>query len=277
MWRNASIPCVFCGVSTHRTNRRALHASGFIEYADAAGADRALAIAPKLDIAGVRVLNVASQPRLVDQYRVVNPSAFTDDMQSNAGTGRSSGVRNDLGGMNRAPLGGVDSARPDQTLAPSSSVPETGVLLQALKFSDTPVSRPSASPAGAEIRNVSSNVTLPPRSFPAALPSLAASSASAVNPFPCIESHILMRLCGENITLDLRSLAGDPGSVIELLKVTASERGNWLIVGAYYRRIGNPGGAKAVVTAMLEGVDAFMLARSGFWLTGCVLLSFETV
>lgn len=86
-----------------------------------------------------------------------------------------------------------------------------------------------------------------------------------------------MRLCGENITLDLRSLAGDPGSVIELLKVTASERGNWLIVGAYYRRIGNPGGAKAVVTAMLEGVDAFMLARSGFWLTGCVLLSFETV
>ncbi|KAJ7091262.1 hypothetical protein C8R44DRAFT_417243 [Mycena epipterygia] len=235
---------------------RALHASGFIEYADAAGADRALALAPKLDIAGVRVLNVASQPRLVDQYRVVNPSAFSDDMQSNAGTGRSSGVRNDLGGMDRALL-----ARPDPPLVPPS-VPETGVLLQALKSSDTPVSRPSIPPASAEIRNISSNVILPPRSLPAALPSLAGSSPSAVNPFPCIESHILMRLCGENITLDLRSLAGDPASVIELLKVTASERGNWLIVGAYYRRIGNPEGAKAVVTAMLEALKQFNIPES---------------
>jgi hypothetical protein len=62
-----------------------------------------------------------------------------------------------------------------------------------------------------------------------------------------------MRLCGENITLDLPSLAGNPATVIELLKVTLSERGNWLIVAAYYRRTGNPAAAVLVVTAMLEG------------------------
>ncbi|KAJ7703071.1 hypothetical protein B0H17DRAFT_1041496 [Mycena rosella] len=203
---------------------RALHASGFIEFEDAASAERSL----KLDIAGVRVLAVASQPRLVDQYRVVNPPAFAEDahdMQSNAaaGTGRAS---------------------------------ETGLFLQPLKSSGTPISHPSGSQPTK--RNIPSNCPPPafmPTSFPAPPP-------PAANPFPCIENRILMRLCGENITLDLRSLACEPTTVIELLKATASERGNWLIVGAFYRRTGNPGGAKAVITAMLEALKQFNIPET---------------
>jgi hypothetical protein len=84
-----------------------------------------------------------------------------------------------------------------------------------------------------------------------------------------------MRLCGENITLDLRSLAGNPVTVIELLKVTSSERGNWLIVGAYYRRTGNPAGAREVVTAMLEGGPIH--SHPSCPLTGFSSLSPETV
>ena len=73
-----------------------------------------------------------------------------------------------------------------------------------------------------------------------------------------------MRLCGENITLDLRSLAGDPATVIQLLKLTSSERGNWLIVAAHFRRTGNAQGAKDVVNAMLEGAKVSF--SSSCWL-----------
>ncbi|KAJ6587046.1 hypothetical protein DFH09DRAFT_243836 [Mycena vulgaris] len=266
---------------------RALHASGFIEFADVASAERAIAL--KLDIAGVRVLDVSSQPRLVDQYRVVNPSAFAEahDLQSNAaaGTSRSSGHRKDLGGRKRPPLGTQNVRRPDHLLPSldSLSVPETGLFLQTLKSSNAPISHASGPQTNTQ-RNISSNVKLPlsssapsldfPHSFPTSLLPSAIPSSSTLNPFPCIENRILMRLCGENITLDLRSLAGDPATVIELLKVTASERGNWLIVGAYYRRTGNPGGAKAVVTAMLEALKQFNIPESALkpaflLLSGC--------
>ncbi|KAJ7924938.1 hypothetical protein B0H13DRAFT_1976807 [Mycena leptocephala] len=196
-------------------------------WPDAASAERAVSL--KLDIAGVRVLQVVSQPRLVDQYRVVNPSAFAegDDLQSNAGTGRSSGlVRNELGG-NRVER--PNNGRPDN-LETSSSGPQTSLLLQTLKSSDTPISHPSGP------------------------------QADTVETRP--KNRILMRLCGENITLDLRSLAGNPVTVIELLKVTSSERGNWLIVGAYYRRTGNPAGAREVVTAMLEALKQFNIPET---------------
>ncbi|KAJ7446187.1 hypothetical protein B0H11DRAFT_388620 [Mycena galericulata] len=246
---------------------RALHASGFIEFVDVASAERALSL--KLDIPGVRVLDVATQPRLVDQYRVINPSAFAEglDLQSNAGTGQSTGVRNDLGGRNRVPLGNPNLRRLVLPSSGSSTLPETGLFLQALKSSDSPVSRSSDPQADIENRPISLNMPLPPakpslplpHSFPAAVP---LPSTSSANPFTCMENRILMRLCGENISLDLSSLAADPATVIELLKVTASERGNWLIVGAYYRRTGNPESAKAVVSAMLEALKQFNIPET---------------
>ncbi|KAJ7783306.1 hypothetical protein B0H16DRAFT_1710098 [Mycena metata] len=230
---------------------RAIHASGFIEFADVASARAALSM--KLD-AGVRVLDVSPSENLVNQYRVINPSAFGegDAMQSSAGGGR---VQNDLGATNRA-----GRPRPNDVLSlpGTSSVPQIGVL-QCLKSTNAPISHSSAPPPDpADTRRNAALLPAIPslilsHSFPAPLPT----PSPAANPFPCMENHILMRLCGENITLDLRCLAADPATVIELLKVTASERGNWLIVGAYYRRTGNPVGAIAVVTAMLEALKQF--------------------
>ena len=62
-----------------------------------------------------------------------------------------------------------------------------------------------------------------------------------------------MSLFGEPITYDLEQLESDPTVIIKLLKVTASERGNWMTVGGQYRRNGNPAAALAVVTEMVEG------------------------
>ncbi|KAJ7076370.1 hypothetical protein B0H15DRAFT_599571 [Mycena belliarum] len=252
---------------------RALHASGFIEFADAASAERAVVL--KLDLAGVRVYDVASQPRLVDQYRVINPSAFAEvrGIQYNAAVGpsRPSGNYSDSEGRQRTPLG------TSHNLPHSSSVPETDLFFRALKFSNTPISR-SSGPQAPHQGNISRNVTLPPfaPSFPAAPPVLPIPTLPASEALPPLDARISLRLCGENITLDLHSLAGDPVAVIELLKATSSERGNWLIVGAYYRRIGNPRGAKAVVTSLLEALKQFNLPEADLkpaflLLSGCDL------
>ncbi|KAJ7647207.1 hypothetical protein FB45DRAFT_892750 [Roridomyces roridus] len=209
---------------------RAIHASGFIEFVDVAGAEHALSL--KLDIPGVRVRDVATQPRLVEQYRIINPSAFETaegDFQSNAAA------------RGQTPL-------PRVPRVPSSS-PETGPLLKALEHSNTLVSRPSVD---ADPTPVAS-----PSPVPHSLP-----AAPSTNPFICTDTRILMRLCGEQISLNLSTLAGDPGAVIQLLKLTASERGNWLIVGAYYRRTRNPQAGKAVVSAMLEAMKQFNIPDS---------------
>ncbi|KAK0461209.1 uncharacterized protein EV420DRAFT_1530897 [Desarmillaria tabescens] len=63
---------------------------------------------------------------------------------------------------------------------------------------------------------------------------------------------ITMSLCGQVFTYNLQCLESDPREIIELLKVTASDKGNWVLVGAYYRRMGNPVAAITVMTTMLE-------------------------
>lgn len=62
-----------------------------------------------------------------------------------------------------------------------------------------------------------------------------------------------LNLYGASFSYDLNTLETDPKGIIELLKLTASDRGSWMIVGAHYRRIGNPRAAISVVTSMLEG------------------------
>ena len=71
---------------------------------------------------------------------------------------------------------------------------------------------------------------------------------------PTFTDTILMSLSGVSFSYNLGSIKPDPHEVIELLKVTSSERGNWVHVAAHYRRSGNPRAAIAVVTAMLEGM-----------------------
>lgn len=68
-----------------------------------------------------------------------------------------------------------------------------------------------------------------------------------------LDTLLKLSFCGESIIFDLKSLDQDPRPVTELLKVTTSERGSWMIVGAHYRRLGNPSAAIAVIEAMLSG------------------------
>ena len=99
--------------------------------------------------------------------------------------------------------------------------------------------------------NVSKKVQTPPKK------SLSISAADAARPavlFPgSRESVIYLALFGEVISCDLKTLGSDPAAIIELLKVTRSETGSYVIVAAHYRRSGLPHSAKLVIEAMLQG------------------------
>ncbi|KAG6858288.1 hypothetical protein C0993_006073, partial [Termitomyces sp. T159_Od127] len=82
------------------------------------------------------------------------------------------------------------------------------------------------------------------------------SRPSASNPVSANLSSSNHVICfsffGEDFTYDLNTLDKDPRSVIELLKATESERGNWMMVGAHYRRAGNPSAAISVMEALIS-------------------------
>ncbi|KAJ3830171.1 hypothetical protein F5880DRAFT_1299787 [Lentinula raphanica] len=93
---------------------------------------------------------------------------------------------------------------------------------------------------------------------------------------PCIPltTHIRLCLCGELFSYDLNNLLSDPREIIELLKCTGSERGNWMMVGAFYRRRGNVHAAIAVIESMLEvmtqrGISDNGLKPAYLLLSGC--------
>ncbi|CAK5281757.1 unnamed protein product [Mycena citricolor] len=204
---------------------RGLHNSDFIEFADAAAARRALA----LNADGVRVLNVASQPCLIDQYRVVNPSAFNLDVSSISNTRSNTLVSTT--GFN--PTSDIEISAPSGL----HCSPPSRHLLHSLKTCDSPISQSMTSPP-AIVSSSSEH---------------GASTRPIEMPGPSIQSRVIsMRLCGETISLDLKTLTGEPASVIELLRMTSSDRGNWMTVGAYYRHIAHPEASRSVLSAMLE-------------------------
>ncbi|KAF7321654.1 40S ribosomal protein [Mycena kentingensis (nom. inval.)] len=128
-----------------------------------------------------------------------------------------------------------------------NSPPSTGGFIGALKSTQKPVS-------SSHLRRQVSSKSRPSSTHapPSAAPPV---SAQKLSPNPM--NHIPIRVCGETLTLDLCSLAGDAASVIQLLKLSSSDRGTWLIVAAYYRRIGNSEAAKEVATALLEALREF--------------------
>ncbi|KAK7053408.1 hypothetical protein VNI00_004034 [Paramarasmius palmivorus] len=63
---------------------------------------------------------------------------------------------------------------------------------------------------------------------------------------------IIMSLSGLLFSYSLSGLKSDPREITELLKITSSERGLWIVVGAHYRRKGLPDAAVSVMHAMLE-------------------------
>ncbi|CAK5281758.1 unnamed protein product [Mycena citricolor] len=183
---------------------RGLHNSDFIEFADAAAARRALA----LNADGVRVLNVASQPCLIDQYRVVNPSAFNLDVSSISNTRSNTLVSTT--GFN--PTSDIEISAPSGL----HCSPPSRHLLHSLKTCDSPISQ---------------SMTSPP-----AIVSSSSEHGASTRP----------------IEMPGPSIQSEPASVIELLRMTSSDRGNWMTVGAYYRHIAHPEASRSVLSAMLE-------------------------
>ncbi|KAL0575061.1 hypothetical protein V5O48_006906 [Marasmius crinis-equi] len=74
---------------------------------------------------------------------------------------------------------------------------------------------------------------------------------------PIFADTITMSLSGVSLSYSLGAITSDPSEVIELLKATSSERGNWIHVAAHYRRKSNPRAALSVVEAMLKGVYCY--------------------
>jgi hypothetical protein len=93
-----------------------------------------------------------------------------------------------------------------------------------------------------------------------------AAPLTAKFPLSC-DSKIRLFLFGEVITCDLKTLDPDPKVIIQLLKTTQSERANYMIVGATYRRSGFPQSAKAIMETMIQGT--FKLTSC----TSCTLLT----
>jgi len=155
----------------------------------------------------------------------------------------------------------------------SPGIGPTVSLLQYLRCTTTPVSnlngRPQRHPE--EMSSVTSTSTSQ-TSFPTnqTHPPDSASVSSPVSPL-CLHptavglpftlgTEIVMTLCGETMTYDLAGLEDDPQVIVHLLKATLSERGNWMTVGAYYRRKGKPAAALSVMTSMMEGESALGLS-----------------
>jgi hypothetical protein len=68
-----------------------------------------------------------------------------------------------------------------------------------------------------------------------------------------LDTGLVMTLCGELISYNLESLEDDPKAIINLLKITSSERDKWMVVACHYRRKGKFEAAILVVTSMVEG------------------------
>lgn len=71
-----------------------------------------------------------------------------------------------------------------------------------------------------------------------------------------LDSRLILDIQGQKITYDLaKDPEQNPKLVIELLKLSSSERGNWMVAGAHFRRIGKPHAAIDIMHAMIEGAE----------------------
>jgi hypothetical protein len=77
-----------------------------------------------------------------------------------------------------------------------------------------------------------------------------------------LDSRLFIKIQGQDIMYDLaKDQEQDPKIVIELLKLSLSERGNWMVAGAHFRRVGKPRAAIDIMYAMLEGATPLFFPR----------------
>ena len=73
-----------------------------------------------------------------------------------------------------------------------------------------------------------------------------------------LETRLVFEIQGQKQVYDLahQDSGLNPESVIELLRLSKSERGNWMTAGAYFRRRGNSHAALQIVATMVQGMSA---------------------
>lgn len=261
----------------------------FIKFKDEQSAK--LAVTGKFDLPGINVYSLYDNPRYVSQYRgvdsVFETGAFcvppnSRDIPVSTDPARKSAFRRSKKGYSRWAT--KSSGQFTDLVAPPinaylcpPALPLQASFLDSLKSvqsrCSTPITRSITNPSG-EIASksqpasdVASNTasltfsaSLAPRASPESSPSTCAQPPSCtpgpltfINPCFSLDTRLSLSFHGETITYDLKALDSDTRAIIELLKITDSERGNWMTVGAYYRRSGNTRAAMAVIRTMIEG------------------------
>ncbi|KAF8161211.1 hypothetical protein B0H34DRAFT_857690 [Crassisporium funariophilum] len=155
----------------------------------------------------------------------------------------------------------------------------SSISVSYLRFPSTapPIARLCETPRAPVHHNLSDVTIRPPserpsasvleKAYPVVPAGHVSSFESALSTLTCpisSETRISMNLCGEVITYDLNGLESDPRVIIELLKATKSERANWMIVAAFYRRQGQPKNGLSVIQCMIEEMETMGIAEDGY-------------
>jgi len=228
----------------------------------------------------VRTQDRLATPHVAGQYRASVASVSYPCFEKAAIAGQSLIVCEVLGGAER-------SGRTNAACSPEfqshrlsrdseqSPVPEscnTRTFFQILKSSCNRQSQKAANiPTNGE-HELAAHATADSRTSPKLLSSFpdharnsVVYSVPAVPALSSVLSSLLnLSFYGENIIFDLKALEQDSRPIIELLKLTGSDCGNWMMVAAYYRRSGNARAAISVIEAMINGKDHLSI---GSWPT----------
>lgn len=231
---------------------------------------------------GIRVYPISTNPQLIKQYRATNPSDF-DSYGRPRRTSTTNAPKDTLAKLNRDP---TPRRRGSTSVARAQA---SGIMHNySLEFSRdrnlsnaaSSTSSPPVMPMQGSSRSIETgggDVHATPRQPSSSIPLLTPAvnieddlnsraptgvvssidTAPSTSTFPLSFSNtITMSLCGGAITFDLQELQQDPQVIIDLLKLTQSERGNWMIVAANYRRSSNTSAAISVLDAMTAGKSA---------------------
>ncbi|KAJ7594411.1 hypothetical protein C8J56DRAFT_1044154 [Mycena floridula] len=245
----------------------------FINFTDAVGPERAVALRP--DVTGLRIFAICKDPHLIEQYRAVNPSAveafFNEQKRDNLQNLNPRRFERDTTRRVR-----TRTRKPYKHNIDNTASDATPNIFSALRSTKTPLlcsDRPL---------NVSRNPSpelkvIPPSashifSFSTSL----VSGSPSIGPIYAMDARVTIPILGELMLCDLRQLEADPEPMIQLLNKTESERGTWMIVGAQYRRMGNPSAAIKVISGMVEtmsscNVQEAELKPAFLLLSGCEL------
>jgi hypothetical protein len=253
----------------------------FIEFKHSGSVDRAL----RLKLNHARVYSLVMNPSLVKDFFSVAPSSSDQPRHSPSQSSHNPKRTEPVSvpskpktarphGSDTPPDANVVSSPATQLTTPLHLPPHTESIFQALKSSPTPITKRNDS-SGVTIQSANKSQQDPDSHRPTALsippaiplknaislpsPITPSTPSVAIGPLSSMEKRIVMSLCGEKITYDLGALEDDPGVIIQLLKATSSERGNWMTVAGQYRRNRNPTAALAVVTELVKGKPSYNL------------------